>query len=99
MSAVRRPPGVVHGRVRAADCVRIPEDHEVEWLRGCQTIEVAGKSIEATIGAEVVILPAAVVADALWMAKLARGSSWPNEMAQRVDDAADRVIRALGGQS
>ena len=98
MSAVRRPPGVVHGRVGAADYVRIPEDHEVEWLRECQTVGVAGKSVAATIGAEVVILPADVAADALWMAKLARGSSWPNEMAQRVDDAADRVIRALGGQ-
>ena len=99
MSAVRRPPGVVHGRVCAADYVRIPEDHEVEWLRECQTIEIASKSVAAMIGAEVVILPADVAADALWMAKLARGSSWPNEMAQRVDDAADRVIRALGGQS
>ena len=35
-------------------------------------------------------------ADAVWMAKLARGSSWPGEMAQAVDNAAERVIRALG---
>ena len=32
--------------------------------------------------------------DAVWMAKLARGSSWPGEMAQRVQDAADRTIAA-----
>jgi len=99
MSAVERPPGVVHGRVCAANYLRVPTNHEVEWLQGCQTIQVAGETVTATIGAEVVILPADIAADALWMAKLARGSSWPGEMAQRVDDAADRVIRALGGQS
>ena len=32
--------------------------------------------------------------DAVWMAKLARGASWPGEMAQRVQDAADRTIAA-----
>ena len=32
--------------------------------------------------------------DAVWMAKLARGASWPGEMAQRVPDAADRTIAA-----
>lgn len=35
-------------------------------------------------------------ADAVWMAKLARGGSWPGGMAQAVDSAAERVIRALG---
>lgn len=39
-----------------------------------------------------------VAADAVWMAKLARGSSWPGEMAQRVDDAAARVLDALEGR-
>ena len=32
--------------------------------------------------------------DAAWLARLARGSSWPGEMAQRVEDAADRVTAA-----
>ena len=32
--------------------------------------------------------------EAAWLAKLARGSSWPGEMAQRVEDAADRVMAA-----
>ena len=35
-------------------------------------------------------------ADAVWMAKLARSGSWPGGMAQAVDSAAERVIRALG---
>ena len=33
-----------------------------------------------------------VKGDAAWMAQLARGSSWPIDMAQRVEDAAGRVI-------
>ena len=96
MSAAERPPGVVHGRVCGASYLRVPADHEIEWLRGCRTVKVAGEIGTATIGAEVVILPADIAADALWMAKLARGSSWPGEMAHQVDTAADRVIRALG---
>ena len=32
--------------------------------------------------------------EAAWLAKLARGSSWPGEMAQRVEDAADHVMAA-----
>lgn len=31
--------------------------------------------------------------DAAWIARLARGSSWPGEMAQRVEDACDRVSK------
>ena len=34
--------------------------------------------------------------DAVWMAKLAQGASWPAEMAHRVDQAANRVIEACG---
>ena len=34
--------------------------------------------------------------DAVWMAKLARGSSWPGEMAHAVEQAANRVIASLG---
>lgn len=34
--------------------------------------------------------------DALWLARLARGSSWPGEMAERVERAAGRVIQTLG---
>ena len=39
---------------------------------------------------------AAVRADAMWMARLARGSSWPGEMAHQVETAADRVMSLLG---
>ena len=34
--------------------------------------------------------------DVAWLAKLAQGSSWPGEMAHRVQVAADRVIREFG---
>ena len=37
--------------------------------------------------------------EAAWLAKLARGSSWPGEMAQRVEDAADRVSAAAASLS
>ena len=37
-----------------------------------------------------------IAPDAVWMAKLARGGSWPGEMAERVERAANRVITALG---
>ena len=37
-----------------------------------------------------------VTRDAVWLAKLARGSSWPGEMAERVERAAERVIGAMG---
>ena len=39
---------------------------------------------------------AAVRADAMWLARLARGSSWPGEMAHRVEVAAERVLSLLG---
>lgn len=41
-------------------------------------------------------VPAEVLRDAVWLAKLARGSSWPGEMAHRVEIAAERVIESLG---
>ena len=37
-----------------------------------------------------------VIRDAVWLAKLARGSSWPGEMAHQVECAAERVIGAMG---
>jgi hypothetical protein len=37
--------------------------------------------------------------DAVWMAKLARGSSWPGEMAHNVEQAANRVIAAYGSDA
>ena len=37
-----------------------------------------------------------VIRDAVWLAKLARGSSWPGEMAHQVECAAERVISAMG---
>ena len=37
--------------------------------------------------------------DAVWLARLARGSSWPGEMAQRVEDAAGRVSAAWASLS
>ena len=36
----------------------------------------------------------AVLTDAAYLARLARGSSWPGDMAERVERAAERVIRA-----
>lgn len=41
-------------------------------------------------------IPDEVLRDAVFLAKLARGSSWPSEMAHRVEVAAERVIRAMG---
>lgn len=41
-------------------------------------------------------IPDEVIRDAVWLAKLARGSSWPCEMAERVERAADRVVTHLG---
>lgn len=37
-----------------------------------------------------------IAPDAVWMAKLARGGSWPGGMAHAVDQAANKVIAALG---
>lgn len=37
-----------------------------------------------------------IAPDAVWMAKLARGGSWPGGMAHAVDQAANKVITALG---
>lgn len=34
--------------------------------------------------------------DVTWLAKLAQGSSWPGEMAHRVQRAADRVVHEFG---
>lgn len=42
------------------------------------------------------MIPDDVIRDAVFLAKLARGSSWPGGMAQRVESAAERVIGALG---
>ena len=38
---------------------------------------------------------AAVRNDAMWMARLARGSSWPGEMAHQVEQGAERVLALL----
>ena len=40
-----------------------------------------------------------IAADAVWLAKLAQGSSWPGEMADRVQRAADRVVSELGSDA
>jgi hypothetical protein len=37
--------------------------------------------------------------DALWLARLACGSSWPMEMAQAVEDAAARVRAAFSART
>jgi hypothetical protein len=37
-----------------------------------------------------------LASDVVWLANLARGSSWPGSMAQHVEDAANRVIREYG---
>lgn len=43
--------------------------------------------------------PVEVIRDAVWLAKLARGSSWPGEMAHQVECAAGRVISAMGSDA
>lgn len=37
--------------------------------------------------------------DALWLARLACSSSWPMDMAQQVENAAERVKAAFSGSS
>ena len=37
--------------------------------------------------------------DVVWLAKLAQSSSWPGEMADRVQRAADRVVREYGSDA
>lgn len=37
-----------------------------------------------------------LAADVTWLARLARGSSWPLDMAEHVERAADRVVREFG---
>lgn len=37
-----------------------------------------------------------MAADVVWLAQMARGSSWPLDMAEHVERAADRVIREFG---
>ena len=59
-------------------------------------IEVVGKMGRVAIGAPVVVIDEAVAVDAAWLARLARGGSWPGEMAERVEQAARRVLDACG---
>jgi hypothetical protein len=42
---------------------------------------------------------AKVAEDIVWLAKLAQGSSWPGEMADRVQRAADRVVLEYGSKA
>ena len=88
---------MIRGRVHAIDLAAIETDHPVDWLRGCRTIGVASRDISgATIGTDVVVLSEDEFGDVQMLARLARGSSWPGDMAHRVEVAATRI---LGGES
>lgn len=41
-------------------------------------------------------MPKEIAQDVVWLAKLAQGCSWPGEMADGVQRAADRVIHVYG---
>ena len=58
-------------------------------------IETARTHVEAAPTPLVKMTPQAAE-DVVWLAKLAQGSSWPGEMADRVQRAADRVVCEYG---
>lgn len=60
--------------------------------------DVGGECGKADLGVwtPLVKLTPEMAEDIVWLAKLAQGSSWPGEMAHRVQVAADRVIREFG---
>lgn len=56
---------------------------------------IAAELLERVTDANAGQVPPQLAADAVWLAKLARGSSWPGDMAQRVEQAAEYVISTL----
>ena len=62
------------------------DDEDADWWE---------RRAEAVVAAmtEAGLLPSADLRrDIIWLARLARGSSWPGEMAERVEATAARVI-------
>lgn len=81
------------GRIFAANMMPVEDDHPVEWLRGRRTIGIAIEELpHLPIGAEAVVLTEDEWRDVQWLARLARGSSWPGEMAHNVETAAARLL-------
>lgn len=71
-------------------------DHRTVGRRAwCHTCSEWCYPLTPCKGCELPILRTAF-GEAVWLAKLARGSSWPGEMAERVEQAAARVIAVLG---
>lgn len=84
---------MITGKVCAVDHNEIPDTHPVDWLRNRRTIGVASHQIDgATIGGDVVVLTADEFAAVQMLARLARGCSWPGEMADTVDRAAAQFL-------
>lgn len=70
-----------------------PHDHPISWMRGCQVLEIASPDIGSPApGDKVVVLTADEFAEVQMLARLARGSSWPGEMAECVERAARKFL-------
>ena len=68
--------------------------HAIAWNGG---VEMLARAALAVVPPDPRL--AQIQEDAVWLAKLASGSSWPGEMAHRVQTAADRVIAACGSDA
>lgn len=61
------------------------------WAEGYDAGTIDAAKAHLAVERDLERLREALTTDATWLARLARGSSWPGEMAQRVEDAADRI--------
>lgn len=89
----------IQGKVYGADTIPIDRNHPVSWLRGRTTIKIAGNVTGVRIGEDVVVVDMEIAKAAAFLAGLSRWSSWPDEVAQTVEAAAQRVIDAFAPES
>ena len=67
--------------------------HPISWMRGCPVLEIASPDIGSPVpGDKVVVLTADEFAEVQMLARLARGSSWPGEIAECVERAARKFL-------
>lgn len=92
----------IHAKVCGCPLALVTGDLSGRSERGTSYRAAARAVLSVPALAEVIARDAKVrelADDAVWLAKLARGSSWPGEMADRVQRAADRVVSELGSDA
>ena len=84
---------MITGMISGAYHRRAISTHPISWMRGCQVLEIASPDIGSPApGDKVVVLTADEFAEVQMLARLARGSSWPGEMAECVERAARKLL-------